>query len=196
MMNEVWKPIEGWEERYEVSNLGNVRSLNYRNTGKPRNLKPITDRKGYLMVGLCRDGKMKWAKVHRLVAAAFIPNPENKPQVNHIHGDKADNRAVMLEWATDSENQKHAYKTGLKKGNQEWGRILGSKYGEVPRTIQSEKCRRPVIATNTKTGEETRYESAADVERALGINHSSVPRVCTGRQKASKGYTFRYADTE
>lgn len=70
-MSEVWKPVIGYESRYEVSNMGNVRSLNYRSTGKTRMLKPVTEGKGYLMVGLCCNQTMKWGKVHRLVASAF-----------------------------------------------------------------------------------------------------------------------------
>ena len=193
---EEWREIEGYEGLYLVSNQGNVRSLNYRHTGKIRNLKPQKDKKGYLAIGLCRNGGLKWGKIHRLVASAFIPNPENKPQVNHINGNKADNRAENLEWATDSENIRHAYKTGLKHGDPEWGRKLGATHGQASRAMQAERCKRPVIATNIKTGEETPFESAAEVERILGVNHASVPRVCTGRQKAAKGYTFRYAQEE
>ncbi len=194
MKTELWKPIEGYEDRYEVSNMGNVRSLNYRNTGKEKTLTPITEGKGYLMVGLCRGQTMKWQKVHRLVAAAFIPNPEDKPQVNHKNGIKTDNRVENLEWATNSENQKHAYKTGLNKANVGWGRTLGSTYGKSGREKRVEDCKRAVIATNIKTGEESLYESAAEVERVLGIDHSSIPKVCTGRQKTAKGYKFRYAE--
>lgn len=193
---EKWRAIEGYEGLYQVSNHGNVRSLNYRQTGKVKNLLPQKDKKGYLTVGLCRYGGMKWGKIHRLVASAFIPNPENKPQVNHINGDKADNRVENLEWVTDSENLTHAYKTGLKRGDVEWGRKLGAVHGKASRAMQAEKCKKPVIATNIQTGEETAFESAAEVERVLGINHASVPRVCTGRQKAAKGYTFRYATEE
>lgn len=196
MMSEVWKPIEGWEDRYEVSNMGKVRSLNYHMTGKAKELSPISSGKGYLMVGLCRDCKMKWAKVHRLVASAFIPNPENKPQVNHKNGVKIDNRADNLEWVTDGENLRHAYDTGLKRGNPEWGRVLGTVYGKIGRAKTTESRSKPVIATNVLTGEETRYESAAEIERKLGIYHSCVPKVCDGRQKSAKGYTFRYATVD
>ena len=191
---EIWKEIEGYEGVYQVSNHGNVRSLNYRKTKKVKNLKPQKDKKEYFTVGLCREGRMKWGKIHRLVASAFLPNPDKKPQVNHINGNKSDNRVENLEWATESENQLHAYKTGLKAGSQEWGRTLGKVHGKTPRSQQAERCKRPVIATHIQSGKETLFESAAEVERTMGINHAIVPRVCNGRQKASKGYSFRYMD--
>lgn len=193
---ETWKPIEGYEDKYEVSTMGNVRSLNYRNTGKTHILKPVAAGKGYLMVGLCRNCTMKWEKVHRLVAKAFIPNPESKPQVNHINGIKTDNHIENLEWVTESENQKHAYKKGLKKGKPEWGKILGTKHGKEAAMKHAMEVRKAVIATNIETGETIIYESAAEVERILGINHSSIPKICTGRQKTAKGYTFKYASNE
>lgn len=192
MKNETWKPVAGYEDRYEVSDGGNVRSLNYHMTGKIVNLRPIASGKGYRMVALCRNQTLRWAKVHRLVANAFIPNPGHKPQVNHINGDKTDNRAENLEWATESENMVHAYKNGLKKGSHEWGRILGAIYGKEARSKQAERCKRAVVAINIKSGEEVKFESAAEAERIIGVNHSSISKVCAGRQKFAKGYTFRY----
>ena len=101
-MKEIWKDIRGYEGLYRVSNLGRVISLeriDSRGRIWPERLIYIGNdySKGYLVVKLCKDGKQKAYKVHRLVADAFIPNPENLPQVNHINEDKTDNRAENLE---------------------------------------------------------------------------------------------------
>lgn len=192
-MNEIWMPIEGYEDRYEVSNTGKVRSLNYRMTGKKKELKPIMQGKGYHAVGLCKNGKMKWGKVHRLVADAFIPNPENKREVNHKDGNKQNNHADNLEWSTASENQKHAYRLGLKRGDPEWGKTLGKTYGKEFGRKHAEMTRKPVWAINANSGFITEFDSATLVEKILGISHSSVQKVCTGQQKRAKGYRFLYA---
>lgn len=121
MKNEIWKEIKNYEKCYEVSNLGRVRSLarkvNSRwgkcRTAKGMILKPATTRDGYYYVDLKRNQKSNKQRINRLVAIAFIDNPCNKLQVNHINGNKKDNRVENLEWCTQSENQKHAFRTGL-----------------------------------------------------------------------------------
>ena len=104
MEEEIWKPIKDYEGLYEVSNLGRVKSLNYRGTGKERILKNTERSNGYLAIGLIKNGKTKMFRVHRLVAEAFIPNPENKPCVDHINTIKNDNRVENLRWVTCEEN--------------------------------------------------------------------------------------------
>ena len=104
MEEEVWKPIKDYEGLYEISNLGRVKSLNYRGTGKGKILKNIKDRKGYLKVCLTKNGRHKIFRVHRLVAEAFIPNPNNYPIVNHKDEVPSNNCVDNLEWCTYAYN--------------------------------------------------------------------------------------------
>lgn len=122
-MEEIWKPVVGYEGLYEVSNMGRIRSLDHDTTIVCRNrtyvahmqgrmLNPLPLRHGYVGVQLYGRGGhvtrgQKTFSVHRLVAEAFIPNPDNKPEVNHINEDKSDNRACNLEWMTHIENSNH-----------------------------------------------------------------------------------------
>jgi hypothetical protein len=104
-MVEIWKDVVGYESIYEISNFGNVKSFKY---GKEKIRKLRNDKDGYLLINLCKDKKVKTFKIHRLVAQAFIPNPDNKPQINHIDGNKSNNKVDNLEWVTNKENSKHA----------------------------------------------------------------------------------------
>ena len=105
MEGEIWKDVEGYEGLYEVSSYGRVKSLNYNGCkGKVRILKQTFNDKGYLRVGLSKDGKTKTLKTHRLVAIAFIPNVENKPEIDHVNTMPTDNRVENLRWVTRIEN--------------------------------------------------------------------------------------------
>lgn len=123
---ENWKPIEGYENLYEVSDFGRVRRLEGKvksglknsgyQTNRGRTLKQNLKRNGYLTVDLSKGNEVRTSSVHRLVAKTFIPNPQNLPCVNHINANKRDNRAENLEWCTAKQNSEHAQRTGLYDG--------------------------------------------------------------------------------
>lgn len=106
---EEWKPVVGFENTYEVSNTGKVR-----NKKNGYELAMFQNRFGYITVCLNKNGKVLQQKIHRLVANAFLPNTENKPQVNHKNGNKADNTMGNLEWVDQSENMRHAVTNGMR----------------------------------------------------------------------------------
>lgn len=117
-MTEIWKEIKGYEGYFEVSNLGNFRSkdrmVKYKQSGMRlypgKSLKTETIVEGYQRIVLMKEARKKRYMCHRLVAETFVPNPENKPYVNHINGIKSDNRACNLEWVTQSENELHSFR--------------------------------------------------------------------------------------
>lgn len=117
-MKEQWKEIKGNRETYEISSLGNIRTKDREGARshhvKGHILTQHDNSNGYLRCDINIDGKTKSHLIHRLVAEKFIPNPDNKPFVNHIDGNKHNNSVNNLEWCTRSENERHAWKTGLK----------------------------------------------------------------------------------
>ena len=116
-MIEEWKDIPNYEGLYEISDLGNVKSI-YSN----KILKPSADKYGYVRFSATKYKIQKTLRIHRLVAELFIPNPLNLPQVNHLDGDKTNCTKSNLEWCTDSENKLHAYANGLMIGGNEYSK--------------------------------------------------------------------------
>lgn len=120
---EQWKDVAGFEGYYQISNAGKIRSLDRQEaqtnghpmTYKGKMMNPCKDGKGYRFMYLARNGKRKMYKIHRLVALAFIPNPYNYEQVNHIDGDKDNNSVNNLEWCTGAYNMQHSFHNGLHK---------------------------------------------------------------------------------
>ena len=164
---EEWKAIENYEGYYEISNFGNVR-----NSRTGRTLK-LNDRgNGYFCCTLSKNNIRKNQSVHRLVAKAFIDNPEGKQEVNHIDGNKFNNHVDNLEWTTRSENETHAMNNGLCKYN------------------------KPVIATNVATGESIEFRSVHQAAQHFGMYKRCVEAVLSGQRKTHHGYTFEYKDRD
>lgn len=169
---EIWRPIEGTNGKLEVSNMGRIKS----NMRDGRILKSCPDKKGYLRLRVTLDRQKLSFKVHRLVAAAFVDNPDHLPQVNHIDGDKRNNRADNLEWVSNKDNAHHAIRNGL------WSNVFEGSRKE------NERRKTPVIAIDILSGNRIRFESVSDAERSLGTKH--ITDVIKGKRTQAKGYRF------
>ena len=171
-MTEVWKDVKNYEGLYQISNLGNVKR-----TSSGKRLKPY-NRKGYIRVALSKDNTAKHIDIHRLVAEAFIPNIENKPEVNHIDGDKSNNEVSNLEWCTRKENMNHAKNTGLWKMTDDMKKGLD----QSKRTYQYDLNYNFIQS----------FESAEEASRQLHINTGNLHSCCEGKRKTAGGYIWSY----
>ena len=178
---EQWLPIEGYEDLYQVSNLGRVKSLNYRKSNQEKILKQDTNKKGYQQVQLYKDRKPKTFRVHRLVANAFIPNPNNLPQVNHKDEVKANNHVSNLEWCTVEYNINYGTR------NEKVSKLM---YGKLGKDCPNSKQ----VIQLTLSGEVVRkWDSTMDIQRELGYNQCNISKCCKGKRKTSNGYKWVYA---
>ena len=165
MLNELWKPIKGYEEYYEISNYGRVRRIKYDKISQqfqykvPYYLKPRKDKDGYLKYTLCLNGKNRYYFAHRLVATNFINNIENKPQVNHKDGNKENNHVDNLEWCTIKENNLHALNNGLRD----------MKNNKLSKQVEQYDMNGNLINT---------FKSANDAKRITGFSCSKFDRDC------------------
>lgn len=191
LYTEEWKDIHGYEGKYQISSFGRIKSLartvykrhkSGKIIGMPYKaiiVSPHFIKGGYLMAGLSKDKVVSHFLVHRLVANAFLANPENKREVNHLFGYKYDNRFMKLEWATPSENQKHSFSVLGKKTSKTFG-------------IPSPK-RRKILRINNLTGEETEYDSITEAASKNGICVSNICNRLVMKYKRPKKYNWKYA---
>lgn len=164
---EIWKDVEGYEGLYKVSNLGNIKGI------RGTILKPIK-RGDYVCVQLCKDGKIKKESIHRIVAIAFIPNPDCLPCVNHKNENKLDNRADNLEWCDVSYNA-----------------LYGSCSERRVKTFMDNNCKRKAIAQLDDEGRIINtFTGLREAERQTGISNVSISRCCTGKGYKAGGYRW------
>ena len=169
---EEWKEVDGTSGLLEVSNEGRVRS----HMRDGRILKQQLDKKGYCRVSVTVKREKLHYKVHRLVASAFVPNPEELPQVNHIDGNKQNNRADNLEWVTNIQNAQHALRNGL------WTNVMQASC----KTNEARKT--PIISVDCNTGETMRFESVSSAERFYNSRH--ISDVLNGKREKAAGHRF------
>lgn len=172
---EEWKAVSGTHGMIEVSNYGNARSLL---RGFPYVLKTQYDSKGYKRFTVSINHSKRTYKLHREVAKAFIDNPGNLPQVNHIDGNKDNNRADNLEWISNKDNANHAISTGL------WSSVIAGAKKE------NDRRKKPVIAVSLTDNSSIWFESVAAAERHFDSRH--IVDVIKGKRSQCKGYSFSY----
>lgn len=172
-MNEIWKDIKEFEGHYQVSNLGNVKSLNYKKMGISKNLVPKKNNKGYLWVELRSNGKVKPMLIHRLVAMAFLPNPNNLEQVNHKDENPLNNCVENIEWCTREYNVRYSIEKHPKKPHKHLKHVL-------QKTLNGEILKS--------------YPCTVEVARANGYNQWSIIQCCKGKRKQAYGYKWEFID--
>ena len=192
---EVWKDVVGFEQYYEVSNMGNVRSkeriqafpFDETKIGiiKSKMMKQTPNSRGYYRVSLSDRKKTKQFFVHRLVAQAFVKNPKNLPVVNHLDFDYTNNRADNLEWTTLKGNVQYSLVRGRFKRTKEWLEHL--------KKSLDLKMAKSVIGTNETTGETIFFKALNDCAKS-GFQPSCVSNCCTGKRKHHLGFTWRFAN--
>lgn len=174
----MWKPIDGFDGRYEVSECGLVRNMRTQ-----RVLKPRPAGAGYMQVCL---GAGNYSYVHRLVAGAFIPNPEGLPQVNHLDGDKKNNARENLEWCSRSRNLKHAYETGL----------LDATACKRPIRGYAHSRSRPVRMLSDTGHISITYPSIREASIETGIDQSTIHGAAHGKFKQAGGWRWEFDNTK
>lgn len=187
-MQETWKDIEEYEGIYEVSTLGNVRN---KVTGIIK--VPHDNGHGYKSVSLSKNGKYKARYVHRLVAIAFIDNPESKPEVHHIDAIRDNNNVENLQWVTSKENNNFPEHIKAMQSNENWAK---------QRKVSMAKARDKAIVLNSyrarfiKNGIVLEFESLAEGARKLGLDKGGATRVANGKQAHTHGYVIEYVGKE
>lgn len=183
---EIWKDIEGYEGYYQVSNLGNVRSLNYRHHGGVHNLKQSVLPEGYLFVILWKNKATKMFYVHRLVGQAFLDNPHKYPEVNHIDENKQNNSVKNLEWCSSQYNTNYSR---LKHPE----RYVTTMNGKRTKKVTKYSLR--PVKQQTRDGMLIKqWNNISEIVRELNVCHSAIAECCKGIRKTAYGFKWEFAD--
>lgn len=188
-----WKPISGYEGYYLVSDKGDVWSVR-----RKKMLAPKMQKTGYLRVALSVDGRVKNFSIHRIVALAFIPNPEGKPTVNHINENKTDNRVENLEWATTREQNTHGTRIARAISNTDWAaRSAKTDYAEIARkhdyyTMNSAQMKK-VVQKDCQGNVVRIFDSIGQAARSVNVSPGHIWQCCNGQRKTCKGSVWEYA---
>lgn len=180
-MQEIWKDVVGYEGLYKVSNLGNVIS-NRRNYKCGTRYLSSYDKGGYRRVSLVVNCQKKNLLVHRLVAEAFIPNPENKNAVNHIDGCKTNNCVDNLEWVTNQENTAHAIKIGLRPPDAPYRIRRGADNSRSKKVLQYDLDGNLIAE----------YACSREAAEAIGSIKDSILRCCRGERMTHRGFVWKF----
>ena len=194
MINEIWRDIEGYNGLYQISNLGRVKSLEkkclskngkYR-INKEKILKLYTNSKdGYIRVGLWKNNKHHSFTLHKIVAQTFIDNYDNKPCIDHINGDRTDNRVENLRWVTHKENNNNPI-TKKRHSTNHPKVFLGIFGKNNPSSI-------PVLQFTIDGKLVRKWDCIRDIQRELGIDNTNISRCCRGKQKTAGNFRWCYA---
>lgn len=207
-MEEIWKDIKEYENLYQVSNIGRVKSLNYNHTGREEILKCTKAKNGYIYI----DFKRKKYLVHRLVAQAFIPNPFGFPYINHKDENPSNNCVSNLEWCTQKHNmnwgtvKERISEThrGMKQTeetiNKRVSKLIGHNVSEITRNKignanRNGKCSKPVLQYDLDGNLIAEFPSTMEIERKLGFLNSNIGLCCRGKYKQAYGYKWRYKES-
>lgn len=186
-MDEIWMSIIGYESMYQVSNIGRVISVKTTYKKKIPYLSHHIDKYGYPYVILTSHSKSRRIKIHRLIAQSFIPNPENKPEVDHIDGNRMNFNIDNLRWCTRKENMNNVI---TKK------RISISKMGKKPSMYailkSKEYSSKPLVVLSKEGNEIEKFKSVVEASEIYGICQNWIRRVCRGELKSAKGLIFKY----
>lgn len=181
---EIWRDIKGFEGSYQISNLGRVKSLARRGNWREKILIANINIYGYLVVGLCKKGKQKRKSIHRLLAEAFIDNPQNLPTVDHINRNRLDNRIQNLRWAS--------YRTQAL--NRDRVDNMAKNLGDYITKGEGNPKSKPVLQYDLEGNLIAEFSGVRDAERKTGVKCQNIYSCCKNKSKTVNGYIWKYKE--